>query len=189
MRKNLADIITEIGNAKATGILTLSLSNDSSLFKIFFRNGYVYHITHSTCKDKQCLVKMADHTFLLGQFMPGAQVDMQNESVISNEELIDLVRKANKTVEWGGGPGGSGKAAGDSGISSTVVDAGAMARMNEELLNVVGPVAVMVLANAYSTCGLKQGQPLMKNEFQRLIKAIGEQLPGEQRNEFLNKFT
>jgi hypothetical protein len=187
MKKNLADIIAEIGNAKATGILTLSLSNDPSLFKIFFKNGKVYHITHSTCKDKQCLVRLTELVFLTGQFMPGAFVDMQDELSVSNDELITLVRTSNKTVEWGGGTG-KGSSAADSGIAASIVDQAAVSRMSEELLNIIGPVAAMVLANAYATCGLREGQPLMKNEFQRLIKTISGQLPEEHRNAFLNKF-
>ena len=188
MKKNLADIMTEIATAKATGILSLSLSNDSSLFKIFYRKGIIYHITHSTCKDKECLSGMADHTFLSGLFIPGAQVEMQNDALLSNEEVISLARKANKVLEWSGHWDGVLKPSEDKKSDpSTVIDTAVIDKMSQELVNIAGPVASIVLANAFSSCGLKQGQPMTKMQFQTLVKTISSQLPEEHREPFIRK--
>lgn len=188
MQRNIADIITEICEAKVTGILSLSLNNDSSLFKVFFRDGTIYHITHSTCKDHECIARIPGHNFVTGLFMPGAQVDIQNGLPMSNQEIIASVRKAGKTIEWGGRWDGSQRPAQDGGIISTLVDTSVMNKMAEELLNTAGPVASLVLANAYTSCGLKEGQRITKTEFHRLVKTISGQLPDEHRESFLKKF-
>ncbi|OGW42511.1 MAG: hypothetical protein A2010_17430 [Nitrospirae bacterium GWD2_57_9] len=189
MQKNIADIVSEICEARVTGILSLSLKNDSALFKIFFRNGAIYLITHSTCKDRECLMKMSEHQFLTGLFMPGAQVDThQNGSSIPSDEVILILRKANKTIEWSGQWDGRVRAPGKDGISTTIVDSGIIAQLEEELVNVAGPVGPMVLAQAYDSCGLKPGQSITRTEFQRLVLAISGKLPDEQKIPFLKKF-
>lgn len=189
MQKNIADIVSEICNARVTGILSLSLKNDSALFKIFFKNGVIYHITHSTCKDRECLVKVSDHQFLNGIFMPGAQVDThQNGSSMPSDEVILIFRRAGKTIEWSGQWDGRARPTGKESISTTIVDNAIIEKMGEELVNLAGPVGPMVLTQAYGSCGLKSGEPLTKVEFYRLVQAIGAKLPEEHKSSFLKKF-
>lgn len=189
MQKNIAEILSEICEAKVTGILSLSLKNDSALFKIFFRNGTIYHITHSTCKDRECLMKVSEHQFLTGLFMPGAQVDtFRNVSPIPSDEVILFFRKANKKIEWTGQWDGRAGASGKEGIATTIVDSSVVARLEEEIVNLAGPVGPMVLAQAYDFCRLKPGDPITKTEFQRLVQAISGKLPQEQKSQFLKIF-
>jgi hypothetical protein len=186
MQKNLADIMTEVSGAGATGILTLSMSNDPALFKIFFKNGKVYHITHGTCKDRECLATMADRQFTQGSFLSGAYVDMKDTAVIPHDEIMVAVRNANKMITWAGkgGAGSSGQADAQNGP----VDQAVIGRIGEELLNMVGPIAPMVLASAYEACGLKQGATITKLDFQRLLMKIADQLPEEHKKTFMKQF-
>lgn len=189
MQKNIADIVSEICDARVTGILSLSVKNDTALFKIFFRNGAIYHITHSTCKDRECLTKISEHLFLTGLFMPGAHVEThQNGSSIPSDEVIMIFRRTGKTIDWSGQWDGRARTSGKEGISTTIVDSGIIEKMEEELVNIAGPVGPMVLAQAYDSCTLKSGQPITKTEFQRLVQAIGGKLPEEQKKPFLKKF-
>lgn len=188
MQKNIADIVSEICQARVTGILSLSVKKDSALFKIFFRNGAIYHITYNSCKDRECLMEISEHQFLTGLFMPGAQVDTHQGSSIPSAEVILIFRKANKTIEWNGQWDGRARASGKEGISTAIVDSGIIERMGEELVNVAGPVGPMVLAQAYDSCGLRPGQSITKTEFQRLVQAIIGKLPEEQKTPFLKKF-
>jgi hypothetical protein len=189
MQKNIADIVSEICEARVTGILSLSLKEDSALFKMFFRNGSIYHITHSTCKDRECLMRIGEHKFLTGFFMPGAQVDShQNGAPGPSNEIILMFKKANKTIEWSGQWDGRARPSGNESISTTIVESGIIARVGEELVNIAGPVGPMVLVQAYDSCGLNPGQPITKPEFQRLLQAISGKLPEEQKKPFLKKF-
>jgi hypothetical protein len=189
VQRNLADIITEVSGAGETGILTLSMKNDSALFKIFFKSGKVYHITHGACKDRECLATMSDQPFNQGSFIPGAHVDMKDVSVIPHNDIMAAVRKANTMVEWGGRGDGGTKSSGQAGTATASVAPAVISRIEEELLNMVGPIAPMVLANAYGACSLKKGTTLTKPEFQRFLIKISEQLPEEHKKTFLKQFT
>lgn len=188
MQKNLADILTEVSGAGATGILSLSMSNDAALFKIFFKNGNVYHITHGTCRDRECLATMADRPFTQGSFLPGAHIDIKDATVIPHDDIMAAARIANKMITWAGkggaGSGQNGKA--DSQLAN--VDPAVIDRIGDELLNMVGPIAPMVLSNAYEACALKQGAAVAKSDFQRLLIKISDQLPDEHKKTFMKQF-
>lgn len=189
MQRNLADIISEVSGSGATGILTLSMNKDTSLFKIFFKSGKVYHITHGACKDRECLATMSEQPFNQGSFLPGAHVDMKDVSFIPLDEVIAAVRKASKMIEWGGRGDGVAKSSGQAVNATAAVAPAVIGRIEEELLNMVGPIAPMVLANAYDACSLKQGTTLTKPEFQRFLIKISDQLPEEHKKPFLKQFT
>jgi hypothetical protein len=188
MQKDLADIITEVSGAGATGILTLSMSSDPALFKIFFKNGKVYHITHGTCKDRECLATMADRQFTQGSFLSGAHVDMKDVNIIPHDDIMVAVRNANKMITWTGrGDAASGQG-GKADAQHASVDPAVIGRIGDELLNMVGPIAPMVLSNAYETCALKQGSTITKLDFQRLLIKISDQLPEEHKKTFIKQF-
>jgi len=189
MQRNLADIITEVSGAGETGILTLSMKNDTALFKIFFKSGKVYHITHGACKDRECLATMSDQPFNQGSFLSGAHVDMKDVSVIPLDAVMAAVRKSSKMIEWGGRGDGGAKSSGQAVNATAAVAPAVIGRIEEELLNMVGPIAPMVLANAYDACSLKQGTTLTKPEFQRFLIKISDQLPEEHKKPFLKQFT
>jgi hypothetical protein len=189
MQKNLAEIITDISRSGSTGILTLSMSNDTALFKIFFRKGSIYHLTHSTCKDNDCLVNIKDRQFAAAAFMPGAQVEIENRALMAQQDIIALIRSTGKTVEWKGGADGGTVKPIQSAPPSKGMEGLSTARLEEELLNCIGPVAPMILAKALDAAGLKEGAIGSLTELQRLLKGITDQLPQEQREPFLKKFS
>lgn len=188
MQKNLADIITEVSGAGATGILTLSMSNNTALFKIFFKKGAVYHITHGTCKDRECLVTMSALDFTQGSFLAGAYVDIKEITVIPHEDIMMAARNANKVITWAGkGDAGPGQNV-NVDAQQASVDPAVIRRIGDELLNMVGPIAPMVLSNAYEACALKEGTTITKLDFQRLLLKISEQLPDEHKRTFMKQF-
>jgi len=194
MQKPLADVIAEISRSGSTGILSLGVKNDSSLFKIFFRAGAVYHMTHGTCRDTDCLTKFSGLDFDSGFFMSGARVDMPDQALPRTDEIIAQIRNSGKTVRWEDSSGArtdisAEVAARRSSSPDSIIDAGTLARMEEELLNIAGPVAQMVLDSSYSKCNLKRGTPIRKLDFKRLIEMVCEGLPEEQKTAFISKFS
>ena len=194
MQKPLADVTAAVSRAGSTGILSLGVRNDSSLFKIFFRAGAVYHMTHGTCRDTDCLTKFSGLDFDSGFFMPGARVDMPDQALPRTEEIIVQVRTSGKMIQWEERPAAQSNIFGETAAKKTlsqetVVDARALARMEEELLNIAGPVAQMVLDSSYSKCNLKRGTPIRKLDFKRLIEMVCEELPEEQKSAFISQFS
>ncbi len=193
MQKPLADVIAEINRSGSTGILSMGIKNDASLFKIFFRAGAIYHMTHGTCRDTECLAKLSGLDFDSAFFMLGARVDMPDQAMPRTDEIIAQVRTSGKTVRWDERPGSrtdiSQEMASKSSVSpGTAVDARTLAGMEEELLNIAGPVAQMVLSSAYVKCNLEKGSPITRTDFKRLVETASEGLPEEQKSAFVAKF-
>lgn len=186
MKSNFGDVLEEISREKKTGILSVSVKNDNCLFKVFFRDGMVYHMTHGTCRDSECLNKIPGLDLDACFFMNGAQVDMKAAGIPGTKDIIAEARQAQKVVEWGalaGDPSDNGR-----GAAQKTVAAALIAQMEEELLNIAGPVAGMVLEAAYGSCNLRKDAPITSGEFRRLIQIISEKLPEEQKGMFLLKF-
>jgi hypothetical protein len=194
MQKPLADVIAEINRSGSTGILSLGVKKDASLFKIFFRAGVIYHMTHGTCRDTDCLAKLSGLDIDSAFFLPGARVDMTNQTLPPADQIITQVRTSGKMVQWDDRPG-SGTDISDemapkrSVFQGTSVDARTLADMEEELLNAAGPVAQMVLHNAYEKCKLRKGASITRIDFKRLVETVSEELPEEQKKTFLAKFS
>jgi hypothetical protein len=194
MPKPLADVIAEISRSGSTGILSVSVKNDEALLKIFFRGGSIYHITHGTCRDMECITKLPGLDIERGFFIPGARVDLSDHTIPPTEEVISQIRNTGKMVRWEESASSrmeSSREAGTArtGSQETIVDAGTLARMETELVNIAGPIAPILLSNAYSKCNIKKGVPITTLEFRRLIAIVSERLPEEQKASFAARFT
>lgn len=190
MDKNLAELITELNRAKKTGILALSVKNDSALFKFFFRDGVVYHLTHGTCMDTECLTRLPSCTFDAGMFMPGAQIEAKDKAVPRTEDIIARIKAAGKTVRWDERPSPRADKTTSAPPSPPrpSPDVFTCELLEAELVNIVGPVAGMVLESACNICNIKKGAPISPADLRRLVDTIGQRLPEEQKALFLEKF-
>ncbi len=193
MQKPLADVMAEISRSGNTGILSVGVRNDASLFKIFFRAGAIYHMTHGTCRDTDCLAKLSRLDFESAFFMDGARVDMPDQTLPRTNEIIGQLKTSGKMVRWDERPGSrtdiSDEMAANRSVSQgTAVGARTLADMEEELLNIAGPVAQMVLNSAYDKCNLRKGAPITRIDFKRLVETVSEGLPEEQKKTFVEKF-
>ena len=178
MEKDLVNIVVEISRAKKTGILIVSVKNDNALFKLFFRAGTIYHIRYGKLWDSACLPGLPQLDLNTGFFLPGAKVEVQNADLPSPEELLAQIKKAGRKITWEAAP-----EAGQSLIENAV-----LVKLEEGLFSIAGPIASMVLQNAYSSCNLKKGAPISSEEFEQLVQAIKKLLPDEQKQAFVESY-
>jgi hypothetical protein len=188
MPRKLSDVVTELSQAGTTGILSIAVTGDSSLFKLFFRDGLIYHITHGSCSDRDCLTKLATLALDATSFMPGAHVDIKAPSMPKMSEIISQLAALGTTVRWEPKPGAEvkGKPAAS---ATTQVSGPLIEKLKDDLVNVIGPVASMVLEQAMTACGIKNGASLSELEFKRLVSVVSERLPDDQKKAFLQKFS
>ena len=190
MDKPLADIVSDIAKAKQTGILSISVKNNASLFKIFFREGEVYHVTHGTCKDMDCVTNLMKLDFDTGFFHLGATVDMKSSTVSPTEEIIAEIRNSGKKLKWTAGPAARTESAADNSSQKAVGAASAsnLEAVERELIDIVGPIAPMLIEQVYGELRLKKGQPVPAQQMRQLILKLSENLPDEQKAAFIAKF-
>jgi hypothetical protein len=188
MPRKLSDVVAELSQAGTTGILSIAVTGDPSLFKLFFRDGFIYHITHGSCSDRDCLAKLATLSLDATTFMPGAHVDIKTPSLPKMPEIISQLAALGKTVRWEPKPGADVKGK-PSASATTQVTGPMIEKLKDELVNVIGPVASMVLEQAMNACGIKNGASLSELDFKRLVSVLSERLPEEQKKTFLQKFS
>ncbi|HAR45748.1 MAG: hypothetical protein A2X56_01485 [Nitrospirae bacterium GWC2_57_13] len=190
MEKSLSEIVAEIARAKQTGILSLSVKNDSSLFKIFFRDGAVYHLTYGTCKDMECVSNLTRLDLDTGFMHLGATVDKASTSMPTTEEIITRIKSADKKVKWSA-PGAGAATDADKPAQKTAGAAGkaSLEAIEQELINVVGPIAPMLLEQVFDALRIKKGQPVPEPQMRQIISQLGDNLPEEQKEAFLAKFS
>lgn len=187
MERKLSDILIEISRTKKTGILSIGVKNDSSLFKFYFRDGTIYHVSHGTCKDMDCVNRLDSLSLDKGFFHLGATVNILKPSFPSTDEIVARVRTMDKTIKWASGS----TAAKTLEMAADMTEENPPATMDaveQELINIVGPIAPMLIENAYRAMNIRKGQAVTPPQLMQLIVNISEQLPEEHRDAFLARF-
>jgi len=178
MNKNLGDAITEISTARMTGVLSVSIKNDNNQLKFFFREGTVYHVTYSSCRNLECLVRLGALEVERGFFILGAKMEVAHPITIRTEDIITKVKNLNKIIAWS-----------DSAVSSSSEGSGSdLARLEEELLTMLGPVGGIILDRALQECGVQKGGAIPKQTFHSLVQTISRQIPEEYQKKILALF-
>lgn len=184
--RDLADIIDSLHRDQQTGVLSVSVRSDNNQLKFFFRSGTVYFVSYSACRNLECLIRLGALTTERGFFLPGAKVDTPHPITLSTTDIVEQVRRLKKTIEWNAGaePAARGPSAGP-GVATATGDE--LARLEDELLAMIGPVGAIVFEQAIQSCGVSRGASLPKKTFQELVHAIARQIPDDQRKQFLSK--
>jgi len=183
--RDLADIIDSLHREQQTGVLSVTVLRDNNQLKFFFRSGTVYYVTYSTCRNLECLIRLGALTAEQGFFLPGAKVDTPHPITLSTKDIIDQVKRLNKTIAWstaaassGGGPATA------SGIA--MVSGAELAKLEDDLLAMIGPVGSMIYEQVIQASGISRGAAIPKKAYQELVQAISRQIPDEQRKQFLS---
>lgn len=144
MKQLLSDVIAELNRTKQSGQLSLSVKGGNSLFKIFFKDGKVYHITCGEKADADCLEIFDGSEFSEVFFLPNIRVDIPNVTVPPTEHLIQFFRDRQLTVEMK-----QPLAAGTGAASQAPAGANGFVRIQEglrvALIRQIGPVGGKVL--------------------------------------------
>jgi hypothetical protein len=97
----LADLLQELHDMKKTGALYVSVVETSEdLFRIFFRDGDIYHIRYGSAIGNDCLDILEYYNLWSSTFFEGI---VAPKNAISNipktQEIISMIRGLNKKVK------------------------------------------------------------------------------------------
>jgi len=95
----LSEIIVAIVKNRKTGLLSTAVTDSNNLFKMFFRDGTIYHISCGNLKGTECLKDIARIDFSECSFIPDIKLDLALEVVLPTPEVIAHLQAAAKTVE------------------------------------------------------------------------------------------
>lgn len=188
MEKNLADALADIALAKKTGVLSVSVRNDNNQLKFFFRDGGIYHVTYSGCRNLECLIRLGALDMERGFFIPGVKMDGPHGITLGTGDIIEQTRKLGKVIQWTPEGTAGGRPASSAPGGEQTVNGSAFQRLEEELLSLVGPAGAIVYDHACSACGVTPGTVVPRKTFQLLVQTIAKQIPEDRQKLFLAKF-
>ena len=185
--QDLADILESLHRSRQTGVLSVSIKHDNHQLKFFIRDGSVYVVTYSSCKNLECLSNLARLETERCFFLEGLKIDATMPLTVPMPELIAKVRNLRKIVQYAGD-----KQPGTAGTSQNLIDSATSAdldRMEDSVLTMVGPIGGMIFEQALQSCNVTRGAVMPKKIFHLLAQTIAQQLPEEHRKKFLAEFS
>jgi len=98
--RNFADVLQEFHEARKSGSLFITmLQSSEDLFRIYIKNGEIYHLTYGSAIGQEAMdiieyYTLRNVTFLEGLEAPAGTVPAK----FATKKFIDAMRKANKRV-------------------------------------------------------------------------------------------
>jgi len=187
MKTNIANVVTNIYLGKKTGLLTLRIVQSNNLYKIFFREGQIYHISYGNKKGAECLSNIDSMDFSVCSFIADIKLDMPVASLPSTPDIIKHLEVVDKLVETrvGEGPASSNSA------QSATADSGLSGRLSGQLkvalVRQIGPVGGKIFDRVVER-KLQRSAPLQKTDLVDLISLLKEEIDDlDDRKAFINE--
>lgn len=95
MKKSLGDILEDLFNGKKTGILNIAMVSEKSLFKFYFKNGEIYHISFGLKKGIESLKELLQKELYATNFISDITIDIKSKDIPHTEEIIKKIKNSN----------------------------------------------------------------------------------------------
>lgn len=100
--KQLGDVLQEIRSAKKNGALYISIVEMSEdLFRIYFKNGDIYHIRYGTALGRDCLELIEFYTIKSGTWFEGIESpgNAVSRDLPAMDQIIASMKKIDKKLK------------------------------------------------------------------------------------------
>ncbi|HTZ16845.1 MAG TPA: hypothetical protein VMB78_00235 [Dissulfurispiraceae bacterium] len=176
MKTTVANIVTNIHQGRKTGLLTLRVIQSNNLFKIFFRDGQIYHISFGNIKGADCLSNIDSMDFSDYSFIADIKLDIPVGSLPATVDIIKHLEIVEKMLESKGTEGGG--AALNAGPSAPV-DSGRFGRIGEQLkvalVRQIGPAGGRIFDRVVER-KWQSSSPPQKSDLVNLINLLKEEI-------------
>ncbi len=101
LEMTLSEVVADISQNKKTGILSIAIRGDAkNLFKVFFKEGTIYHLTCGNQKDSECLNYYDTFDFSSCSFLANAKSDVPHAvGLPATPEIVKLFQSKNIPIE------------------------------------------------------------------------------------------
>jgi hypothetical protein len=99
MKVDVSEILSELKQKQKTGLLSISVVDDTHLFKIFVKQGDVCRISCGKMKGAECLAQFDGLELKSSFFLPDIDLGGERENIPPTNELISFFKITNKTVD------------------------------------------------------------------------------------------
>ncbi len=178
---NLKKIIWPYKEQKNSGLLSIKLEGQEHLLKIYFELGMIIGLSMGTLKNEACMD-------LLGNCHPMNAIFMQGYKT-PNFVAVDDASIDSKLQELFAFYPVTGCVTGNDGDGHHVaVSAADIDRLEQEFINIMGPIGKMILGTAYSELSYRLGTDMPSPLYGRLIDRLKGELPSPCQPTFTAKF-
>lgn len=183
----VSEIVSDIHQNRKTGLLSITIRGDNNQFKIFFKDGEVYHITCGGQKNTDCIKNFIDLDFSACFFVPGVKLDVVNANLPATSDIIQIFKAKGTAVEI---KEPDGRAHQTSAAAPVVADFQKIQRIREELkvafIRQIGPAGGKILSKIIDEKW--QVSSPSKADLMNLINLLkGEIEDGENRKVFVSE--
>ncbi len=171
MKTAIAEIVADINRKRKTGLLSVMVRDNNSLFKIYFRDGEIYHLSCGSLKGAECLRGIDQLEFSDCSFISEVKLDKGTGSVPSMEEILQRLANSAKTAVYKH-PEGGGQAS-----KTPPTDNFAHIRngLKVALMRQIGPVGDRVLSKIMDS-KWRASSPPTSEEYRELINLLKEEI-------------
>jgi len=171
----LKKLVRPYKEKKDSGLLSVKVEGHDHLLKIYFELGMVAGLSIGTLKNEACFDMLSKCRPLEATFMKGFKTPdfVANKSEINNklEELF-----ASYPVTGGTSAG--------KGTHTVNVKADDLVKLENDFVNIMGPIGKMVLDTIYSDIGYSRGTDMPSSLYSQLFDKLNEELPDQHRASF-----
>lgn len=174
MKKPFSEIVENLHTNKKTGLLTVTCASEKNLFKFYFKNGEIYHISFGFKKGFYCLDELSQKELLCYNFIPEITIDITSNDIPSTEKVITILKEMAKFVS-----------------SDSVATSPDIVKIKEAiktaLIRQIGPIGGKI-TEKYITEKWTPSNPPTKEDFLNLIDMLKEEIEdASSRKEFLQE--
>lgn len=178
MKTSLSDLIADINRTRKTGLLSINIRGSTNLFKMFFKEGEIYHIAYGNYKGHECLSNLDTLDFSEYSFISDIKLDLKSD-IPPTAQIIQLFKVIGKIVEEKGGGGASSSGAG--------LDARISEALKTALTRQIGPAGGKVFTKVVEGKWRSSSMPTRDNLLELIELLKGEIDDADSKNDFVKE--
>jgi hypothetical protein len=177
---NLKKIIWPYKEKKNSGLLSVKVEGQEHLLNIYFNLGIIVGLSMGTLKNEACLDILSNCHPMNAIFMQGYKtpnfVTVDNASINNKLEVLFAAYPITGSTKTG------------SDAQTVSVSATDLHKLEDEFIDIMGPIGRMILNTSYLELGYHLGTDMPSSMFSRLIDGLRGELPSQHQSTFTAKY-
>lgn len=154
-----------------TGQLIIKFKGEAHLCKLYIEDGEVVYLSCGRRSPEEVLDALGNMEIEAVNFIDGIRPPKRLDSPVTSQVLERV--------------SGTEVSAGSSGVDTgKTVDASKVDTLIEDFIDIVGPLGTVIVDNTLAGLGYKRGQPIAEGAYQRLLQALTDEVPEDQKAQF-----
>lgn len=177
---SLKKIVWPYKEKKDSGLLSVMVEGQEHLVKIYFELGMVVGLSMGTLKNEACLNILSQCKPVKATFMKGYKAP---DFVVTDNAMDSKLEELFAAYPVTGGTTAPGNDA-----QTVAVSADHIRKLEDDFINIIGPIGRMIIDAAYSEIGYSHGKDMPSPVYTKLIDRLKVALPSQHQPTFTAKY-